>query len=198
MTDPTPLATRLTHRLEQDARLEPLAARLGPIADRVTANPTVAALLRGRPAGHAAHPFLTDLPLGAWMSAGILDLVGGERARPAARTLVGVGLLGSVPTSLTGLAEWTHTDPASGRVGALHAVGNTAALALMGLSWLARGHGHHRRGVLLALAGNSVAAASGYLGGHLAIARNVGSRDAAYAGSLPADAPTDLREQMLT
>ena len=158
----------------------------------------VAALLRGRPAGHAAHPFLTDLPLGAWMSAGILDLVGGERARPAARTLVGVGLLGSVPTSLTGLAEWTHTDPASGRVGALHAVGNTAALALMGLSWLARGHGHHRRGVLLALAGNSVAAASGYLGGHLAIARNVGSRDAAYAGSLPADAPTDLREQMLT
>ncbi|MDO8107857.1 hypothetical protein Q6348_11690 [Isoptericola sp. b441] len=193
-----PLAVRLIRRLEEDERLERLASALGPLADLVSSPPSRRSMLLGAPTGHAAHPFLTDLPLGAWTSASILDLVGGRQARPAARTLIGVGVLAAVPASVTGLAEWTHTDPASGRVGALHAAGNTVALALFGASWLARGHGHHRRGVVLALAGGGLAAAAGFLGGHLAAARNVTSRDEEFASSLPADADQELRGSMLT
>ena len=32
-------------------------------------------LLRGRPLGHALHPALTDLPIGFWTSAAVLDVV---------------------------------------------------------------------------------------------------------------------------
>src|SRR3954463_13323933 len=37
--------------------------------------------LSGTPLGHALHPFLTDLPIGTWTSAAVLDLVGGPPAR---------------------------------------------------------------------------------------------------------------------
>src|SRR6476620_10713852 len=33
--------------------------------------------------GHSAHPFLTDVPLGVWSSAALLDLLGGPGAAGA-------------------------------------------------------------------------------------------------------------------
>ena len=87
MTDhaDSPLAVRLTRRLEDDERLEPLAGLLAPLADALSRSPALVAQLQGREAGHAAHPFLTDLPLGAWTSATILDLVGGPGSRGRAQ-----------------------------------------------------------------------------------------------------------------
>jgi hypothetical protein len=35
--------------------------------------------LHGVPVGHPAHPPLTDLPIGLWMSAAVLDLMPGTR-----------------------------------------------------------------------------------------------------------------------
>jgi len=181
-------AVRLTRLIEGSDAVEPLAGAIAPVAAALTSRPAVRALLLGGPAGHALHPVLTDLPMGTWMSAGVLDLLGGERARPAARLLVGVGVLSALPTAATGLAEWTHTDTRSGRVGAVHAAGSTIALGFYGLSWLARRREHHGRGAVLGLLGAAAISASGFLGGHLSLARNVASRDAAFADSLPADA----------
>ena len=196
MTD-TPYPVRLVRALEDAATLEPLASLVAPLSRAVLRLPGSAAL-RGGPAGHALHPALTDLPIGAWTSASLLDLVGGEGARRAARSLVGAGVLSAVPTALTGLAEWGHTDARAGRVGAVHALGNTAALGLQAASWVARRRGSHVAGAALSLAGAAVAGASAYLGGHLATARNVASRDRTFAPSLPGDAAPALRSEMLT
>src|SRR3954452_4192110 len=59
--------------------------------------------LSGTPLGHALHPFLTDIPIGTWTSATLLDLIGGRASRPAARRLVATGVLASLPTAATGL-----------------------------------------------------------------------------------------------
>jgi len=80
--------------------------------------------------GHALHPSLTDLPLGMWTAASVLDLFAGDESRPAARRLVGVGLLAAGPTALTGWAEWSRTGPRAQRVGLAHAGLNVAAVAL--------------------------------------------------------------------
>jgi hypothetical protein len=47
----------------------------------------VAATLRGRGFGHALHPVLTDIPLGMWMAATVLDVVGLGRWRRASLLL---------------------------------------------------------------------------------------------------------------
>src|SRR3954470_5294178 len=48
--------------------------------------------LSGTPLGHALHPFLTDLPIGTWTSASLLDVVGVPGARPPAARLIATGL----------------------------------------------------------------------------------------------------------
>jgi nitrite reductase/ring-hydroxylating ferredoxin subunit len=78
---------------------------------------------------------------------------------------------------MTGYTDWADTTLTSARVrriGAVHAAANTAALALYGLSWLARKRGRRGRGVALALAGAGSLAVGGQLGGHLSYARGVG------------------------
>ena len=86
--------------------------------------------------GHSLHPVLTDLPLGCWTSATIVDLVGGKAGRAAATRLIGVGLLAAGPTAYAGLASWSRLEGADRRVGAVHAIGNDVAIVLFaGRSW---------------------------------------------------------------
>jgi len=171
---PTPLA-RAVSALESRRDLDRIARVAGDVAGRVGAG-TRGAVLRGNWLGHAVHPLLTDFPLGCWLSAGLLDLSGSKRFRPAARRLVGLGAVFAVPTAITGLADYgTIDDPRSRRVGVVHAIGNTGVLLFYVLSWRARRRGHHGRGVALAMAGGSGAWLTGYLGGHLSFARRVGT-----------------------
>ena len=132
-------------------------------------------LLRGRPIGHAVHPFLTDLPIGFWTSSLVLDLVGGRDSRDSARRLVGWGLASVVPAATTGLVEWRSLGTRDARTGSLHAGLNVAAAACYAASWASRRRGRHGLGVALGVLGASTAGVSGYLGGHLAIARKAGS-----------------------
>jgi uncharacterized membrane protein len=184
VTHPTPSGgsplVRAVQALEGTTALDPVAAVLARISSPVTRPAGLRALLQGRGAGHALHPPLTDLPVGLWTSAVVLDLIGGEGSREAARKLLGVGLLAAVPTAATGFAEWHDTGKPERRVGAVHALLNTAALGLLGSSWISRGRGRHGAGVAGALAGMAVATASAYLGGHLTTARKVGTRDEAF------------------
>ena len=138
-------------------------------------------VLRGDWLGHAVHPVLTDLVLGTWTSATLLDLFGGADAAVPARRLIGTGLLAVGPTAWTGWAEWSEAGPREKRVGLVHAVTNGVAISIYAASWVARHRGRHGSGARLALAGAAVSGLGAYLGGHLAAARNVGSHHLAYA-----------------
>jgi uncharacterized membrane protein len=171
--------------LEGDDRLDRPAARLAAVADALLASPALRDGLRGTWLAYALHPLLTDFPLGAWMSASLLDLVGGRAARGPSRRLVGFGLVVAVPTAAAGLAEWQATRGAAKRVGVVHAGVNAMAIALYGSSWLARRRGRHGTGVLLGVAGGVVATAGGYLGGHMSLVRKVGTADPAFVAGAP-------------
>ena len=171
-----PLAA-LVERIEDDTRLDAAVAALDRIARPLHRRRGLRSALRGERIGHALHPLLTDVPLGTWMSATVLDLAGGRRARPAARLLLGVGVAAAVPTVVTGVAEWQAAGPRARRVGIAHGVVNSAGLVLYALSLVARLRGRHRRGVVLALSGAGVVSVGGYLGGHLSLVHKVGTAD---------------------
>lgn len=100
---------RGTQRIEESAAFDPVVARVRAVADRLVASPVRKQALQGRWLGHGLHPLMTDLPLGFWSSATLLDLAGRPASRSAAQRLVGFGVLAAVPTALTGLAEWAVT-----------------------------------------------------------------------------------------
>ena len=154
--------------LEERQQLDPAVDRLAAAAKPVAAGPA-RTVLSGQWLGHAFHPLLTDVPLGCWTSASLLDLLGGTSSRSASQRLVGLGILTSLPTAAAGLSDWAHIDRRSQRVGVVHAGLNGAVLALYGASYVARRRGRHTRGVALGMAGGLVAIASGFLGGHLTL-----------------------------
>ncbi|MFP3460998.1 hypothetical protein R5O87_09135 [Arthrobacter globiformis] len=126
--------------------------------------------------GHSAHPPLTDLTLGCWTGASILDLAGGGQARPGATLLVAAGVLAAGPTSIAGAGDWAGMTGAERRIGAVHALGTDVAIFLFLGSLIARLRGRHSLGVGLGLAGNAVVAGAGFLGGHLALNRGTARR----------------------
>lgn len=138
--------------------------------------------LRGDWFGHALHPPLTQLPLGSWVSATVLDATGVKRMRPAATALVAVGLASAPPAAWSGVAEWRDADERSQRVGVVHAALNSGATICYATSLVLRLTGRHRRAVWMGALGGGFAAAAGYLGGHLAYARRVGSADPTITG----------------
>lgn len=183
----TPAERPVLHRLVEEvgrarALDAPAEAVAGAVRGAIPKGPVKDAL-SGTPLGHAAHPLLTDVPIGTWTASALLDLVGGRDARPAAERLIAIGVLAAAPTAATGLNDWADTTPASDgvrRIGAVHAVANVAALALYTASWASRRRGRHGRGVALGLAGLGALAVGGHLGGHLSYSRGVGVDQTAH------------------
>jgi uncharacterized membrane protein len=177
---PNPLV-RLAQAVEGAGALDAVASTIRPLADALTADPARRDLLRGTWLGHALHPLMTDLPIGFWTAAGVLDLVGGRESRRAAELLTGLGVVVAVPTATTGWAEFAAlgTDR-DRRTASAHAIGNGIAIWCYAGSWMARRRGNWATGVALGLAGASVASAAGFLGGHLSEARKVSSRHPAF------------------
>jgi nitrite reductase/ring-hydroxylating ferredoxin subunit/uncharacterized membrane protein len=172
-----PRLHHLAERLGAAAVLDQPAEAVAKWARGVIPKGPVKDVLSGVPLGHAGHPLMTDVPIGTWTSAAILDLVGGEQSRAAARRLIATGILASLPTAASGVNDWADTTPASDevrRIGAVHGVLNVAALGLYTASLAARRAGNHGRGVALGLAGLGALGVSGHLGGHLSYAKAVG------------------------
>jgi uncharacterized membrane protein len=133
-------------------------------------------LLSGTWLGHPLHPALTDVVVGAWMSAFLLDLIPTRATRKAADRLVGAGCLAALPTAAAGLTDWSGLGGEERRIGLVHATGNVVALLLQARSWVGRKRGRRARGWLLSAAAVGITTGTGYLGGHLSYARGVGVR----------------------
>jgi uncharacterized membrane protein len=173
------VAVTAMQRVEDASSLDPIGNLVEALSAAVSRG-KLEELLRGGPAGHALHPFLTDLPIGFWLSSVVLDLRGRQRDRAAADLLLELGLVSTLPAVVTGLAEWRGLSTRNQRTGSLHAALNVVATTLFAGSLAARAKGSRRAAVRLSVAATTVVSASGYLGGHLAIARKEGSRDPAF------------------
>jgi len=139
--------------------------------------------LSGTWLGHALHPLLTDLVIGSFVSATVLDLVGGDRDGKAAQRLIAVGIASYPPTAVTGVNDWADSEPAGAgirRVGLAHAALNAAALGLYGASLAARRRGRTGRGKLLGFAGATALGAGGYLGAHMSFDQGVGPNQTVF------------------
>jgi nitrite reductase/ring-hydroxylating ferredoxin subunit/uncharacterized membrane protein len=160
--------------------------------------------LSGTGLGHALHPALTDVVIGSFFSATLLDLLGGDDTGRASERLIAIGLLSSAPTIATGLSDWAMTVYGDRRVrpvGLAHASANLTASTLYAASLAARRRGTPGRGKLLGLAGGAVLSLGAFLGGHLSFTRGVGVNETAFdegpsdwtkieAGELEDGAPT--------
>jgi nitrite reductase/ring-hydroxylating ferredoxin subunit/uncharacterized membrane protein len=165
--------SRFTERLEAASVVDLVGQPVNQAAHRVIPSGRMKDGLSGTWLGHPLHPVLVMVPIGSWTSASLIDLTLGGRSSPAARRLVGLGVLSALPSVLSGLADWSDTAGAEQRVGLTHATLNSVAVALYAASWWAR----RRRGpagTVLALAGMAVATGAGYLGGHLIYSQGVG------------------------
>lgn len=176
---PPPLV-RWTRTLEENSGLDGAVDLLEEPVRSLFASGTRGAVLRGDWLGHALHPVLTDVVLGTWQSASVLDVVGRGRWSDPARTLIGTGAIAFGPTAWTGWAQWSAAGHREKRVGVVHAVVNAGALLAYAGSWLTRRKGHDRTGAGLALLGAGVLGVGGFLGGHLAAARQVSTHDPAF------------------
>ncbi len=176
--------TTSIRRVEEAALLDRPVVVLERLSRKLLRSPPTMSVLRGEPIGHALHPLLTDFPLGSFLSATLLDLFGGRRARRAATGLIGFGIAMVLPTAAAGMAEWSAAGERSRRVGVVHASVNITATSLYAASLVARLRGRHRRGVALALAGGTAAWIGGYLGGHLSLVRKIGTADPGF-GAVP-------------
>jgi len=164
---------QIVERIGETAALDRLAEPLQRQAAGLL-SPRAKYLLSGGWLGHPFHPLLTDLPIGAWSSAAILDFVPGKSATRASRTLTGVGVALAAPTALAGVADWSELTGKDRRIGLVHAAANVVGLMLFTRSFMARVAGHHIKGRLWSLFGILAMTAGGYLGGHLTYRRGVG------------------------
>ena len=174
MNEPSGRLRALVAQLEQLAALDEVGSKLQPVVKRLTRNDTAKRLLSGAPLGHRAHPMLTDVPIGCWTAATVVDVVAWRSGRAASQRLVATGVLAAIPTALTGLSDWDDTHGETRRIGVAHLVANVGALVFEVASWRSRRRGHHVRGALLGALGLGAMSAGGYLGGHMVFALRAG------------------------
>jgi nitrite reductase/ring-hydroxylating ferredoxin subunit/uncharacterized membrane protein len=136
--------------------------------------------LSGTRLGHPLHPVLTDVAIGSWTSAAVIDVIGGERGAAMADALVGIGVLSAVPTAVSGWSDWLDTEGEARRIGVVHGVGNAVVIAMYTASWVARRRGRRGLGVALGMLAGGVATGTAYLGGHLVYGQGVGVDNTAF------------------
>jgi nitrite reductase/ring-hydroxylating ferredoxin subunit/uncharacterized membrane protein len=167
---------RLLDKLEKAAALDSVGDRLQAATHAVIRSQRLRDLLHGVWLGHSLHPVLVQAPVGAFISAAVLDLLPGRRR--AATTLITLGTVTAVPAAAAGLTDWASLARDQRRIGLVHAAGNTVALTLYIASLAARLRGRHGLGRALGYAGLSAAGGSAYLGGHLSYKQGAGVNQA--------------------
>ena len=194
---------QLTKRIEEMEALDRFANLMQKVLSRIVPQESARKdLLSGTWLGRPLHPMLTDVVIGVWKSASVLDIVGGKRAERAADQLVLTGNVAALPTIAAGLSDWAELWGAQQRVGSIHALGNATALSVQTLSFMARRSGKRKKARLLSLTAMAIAGASAYLGGNLSFVKGVGVNQTAFEQWpqewTPVIAEEDLVEDTLT
>ncbi|AVT40191.1 Rieske 2Fe-2S domain-containing protein [Plantactinospora sp. BB1] len=153
-------------KLEQATGLDRTAERMQRVVAAAIRPQWLRDLLHGVPIGHPLHPALVQVPIGAWMSTAVLDLMPNQRR--AATTLVAVGTAVAVPTAISGWNDWGALSREQQRVGLVHALANGVAIAMYAGSLAARLSGRPGLGRTLGYLGLAAAGSGGFIGGHLA------------------------------
>jgi nitrite reductase/ring-hydroxylating ferredoxin subunit len=164
--------TDAVDRLENAGNLDPVIGAVRRMVRSALSSPKVKDALHGVWLGHPLHPPLTDIPIGAWSAAGILDLMPGTGN--AAATLIAAGCAGYVPTIMAGWTDWADLHEQQQRVGLVHAAAGALAFTCYAASLAARAQGSSSRGKIWAYAGLGLVSITGYLGGHLAFRQAAG------------------------
>ncbi|CAM3702076.1 hypothetical protein SMNI109538_08050 [Smaragdicoccus niigatensis] len=157
--------------LEELAALDPVSDLIQRRWRKILDGRAAGTILRGEWLGHAAHPALVAVPIGAWTGAIVLDRSGEPRA---ARRMIGLGLASLPAVITTGWADWSTLDGRQRRVGLVHAATNAAGVALFLTSYLRRRTGADETSRWLGLLGWSAVGLGGAIGGHLVF--NQGAR----------------------
>jgi nitrite reductase/ring-hydroxylating ferredoxin subunit/uncharacterized membrane protein len=192
--------------IEKQNWLEPVADRLQPaVATALKAGgaigPKVADFLHGTWLGHPFHVVLTDVPIGSWTAAAVLDFLEQKTGNGAlgrgADVAIKVGLAGAAAAAMTGLADWSKIGGGQPRrIGLMHGLLNvTAAICYITSLRLRRNHSR-RVGREVALLGFVVSSVSAYLGGHLVYKEKIGV-DHTADSSLPEEFVAVLAEAEL-
>jgi nitrite reductase/ring-hydroxylating ferredoxin subunit/uncharacterized membrane protein len=128
--------------------------------------------------GHPVHSALTDVPLGAWMTAAVLDAAEDTTGDPgygrAADLAIGLGLAGAAGAAVTGLTDWSETDGEAKRLGLTHGLVNITATTLYATALVLRRRGNRAAGRGFSLAGLLTVCAGAYLGGALVYGKRIG------------------------
>ena len=102
-------ALELVTRLEDAEWLDPVSKKVRKVVKRAIRPKWARDVLHGVPIGHPVHPLAVQVPMGAWISAAVLDaLPGNDRA---SALLIGVGTGAAVPSAVAGFTDWTQLHP---------------------------------------------------------------------------------------
>lgn len=166
--------------IDQQPWLAPAEKALTAVATSTVdrAGPLVRNFLHGTWLGHPVHAAVTDVPVGAWSTAAVLDVIelAGETDRysPGADAAIGIGVVAALGAAASGLCDWSKTDRPARRVGVLHALLNAGAAACYLTSWLQRRSGNRQGGIATGMTGLVFVLAGTYLGGHLSYDERIG------------------------
>ena len=142
--------------------------------------------LNGMWLGHALHPALVDIPLGAWTATLLFDIEWlsnpDEAHEQAADATLWLGLIGAVGSAVTGLTNWVDTDGPERRLGMLHGLLNGGITVLNLSSALLRLTGQRRLAITFATLAYATSLYSAYLGGELAYSSGINVNHVAWEG----------------
>jgi len=185
---------------------------LDPLADQVQkavssayesageAGQQVKNFMHGTWLGDPLHPTLTDIPIGSWTAAFVMDaceeITGSRNLQRGADAAVAVGLAGAAAAAVTGITDWNDTHRRARRIGLLHGILNLAAAGLYAASMVARRNDNRSAGRGLAYLGYGISMGSAYLGGKLVYREQMGV-DHTATQQFPADFTPVLAESEL-
>lgn len=138
---PGNIATVLVDAIQRSPLGVHLVNHMDSVVDALAPHPAIVQTLLGdRLTGTPIHPALVHLPIGAVLSAAVLDSVGGEKHRGATQLVNGFALLSAVPTAASGAAWFTaqRDDDRIRTIGSVHAGFAALGTGLSAASFIAR------------------------------------------------------------
>jgi nitrite reductase/ring-hydroxylating ferredoxin subunit/uncharacterized membrane protein len=127
--------------------------------------PVIKDLLNGVWLGHPLHPAITDVPIGAYVVALVLDLSG---QRAAATAAIGVGIVFMLLAALAGYADYIDLEGKTQRFGTIHSSLMLIALVFYLVSFVMRlGAVPSPAEVWLSVIGFVIVITAAYVGGEL-------------------------------